>query len=177
MIFDATKFTFFSLLLLNKSELLVISREIRPLAALYPPPKKNKKSALQDCALRGCRGRQLMPTHLRPFLLYQSKKYIWGGGYNSARGLISRDIAELFLCTILLAKAEFSLLFSLLHLFIFLFLIGSWLPFTTALQLFCNSNSCRSFLPSIAIALYFPFVLLQLCRKKHKYRRSNQENK
>ena len=32
--------------------------------------------------------------HLRPFLLYQSRKFIWGGGYNAARSLISRDIAD-----------------------------------------------------------------------------------
>ena len=76
---------------------MVISLEIRALAALYPPPS-NKKCTLQGCNLE--LRSQCSPgavcsylRHLRPFLLYQSKKYIWGRA-NAARGLISRDIAK-----------------------------------------------------------------------------------
>ena len=31
---------------------------------------------------------------MRPFLLYQSKIKLWGGGYNAVRDLISMDIAN-----------------------------------------------------------------------------------
>ena len=37
-------------------------------------------------------GSMLMSTAFAPLPLYQSKKYIFWGGYNAARGLISRDI-------------------------------------------------------------------------------------
>ena len=82
------------------NKMLVISLETRPLTALYPPPYK--KFALQVCNLELPSRSPLLvvagavcswPWHLRPFLLYQSKKYIWGGGYNSARGLISWHLA------------------------------------------------------------------------------------
>ena len=59
----------------------VISREITPLAALNPSPHVGA-TQWSPGAVCSC--------HMRHFLLYQSKKII--GGYNAARGLISRDI-------------------------------------------------------------------------------------
>ena len=70
----------------------VISREIRLLAALNPPRPIQKvlyRSQWSPEAVFSCL------RHLRLFLLYQSNKYFFlGGGYNAARGLISRDIAQ-----------------------------------------------------------------------------------
>ena len=59
---------------LHKVNDWVISHEIRPIAVLYPPPHKN--------------------VLLNPFLLYEYKKIC--EGYNAARGLSSRDIANNF---------------------------------------------------------------------------------
>ena len=59
--------------------------ESTPLAVLYPPPLY-LINVLYRAVCSYLR-------HLRSFLMYQSKKYILGGGYNAARGLISRDIA------------------------------------------------------------------------------------
>ena len=80
---------------------MVISREIRPLAALYPPlhtKKMRYRAAISSFALDLCS--QWLPgavcsclLHLCPFLFYQSKKK-YGGWYNAARGLISRDILD-----------------------------------------------------------------------------------
>ena len=63
-----------------------MSLEIRPLVALYPPPPPNK-NVLYRAPLSVLAG--AVCSCLRNL---QSKKYIWGG-YNAARGLISRDIA------------------------------------------------------------------------------------
>ena len=60
-----------------------MSLEIRPLAALYLPPIKNVPSVVA--------GGGMLIAHV----LYLSKIYIRGGGYNAARGLISRDIAKI----------------------------------------------------------------------------------
>ena len=67
--------------------------------SMFIPPPPHKKCALQDCRFDLCS--QCSPRavcsclrHLHPFLLYQSKIIIQGGGYNTARGLISRDIAR-----------------------------------------------------------------------------------
>ena len=70
--------------------------EIRPLAALYPPPLIQKICfiGLLISALRGDRGRYANGYGIcAPFLLYQSKEILWAGGYNAVRGLVSRDIA------------------------------------------------------------------------------------
>ena len=72
----------------------VISREIRPLAALYPHTYKKCFIGLRSRALLSIYALSGRLRDLRPFLLYQSKKNIRGGGYYAARGLISRDIAK-----------------------------------------------------------------------------------
>ena len=71
----------------------VMSLEIRPQAALYPPPPIQKMCFIGLLsALSDRRGRYAHAYGIcAPF--YQSKK-IYEGGYNAARGLISRDIAE-----------------------------------------------------------------------------------
>ena len=75
--------------------LSVISREIKPLAALYPPPYKKcyirlrSRTPLSEVA----RGGMLMPTAFALLSIASSKKNLWGRGYNAAKGLISRDIA------------------------------------------------------------------------------------
>ena len=40
-------------------------------------------------------GGMLMPTAFEPISIVSVWKNVWGGGYNAARGLISRDIAVL----------------------------------------------------------------------------------
>ena len=76
----------------NNLCILVISREIRPLAALYPLPSIQKmvySAAISSFAL-DLRS-QWSPGavcsclwHLRPFLLYQFKNYMWGGRWGIA---------------------------------------------------------------------------------------------
>jgi hypothetical protein len=66
---------------------MVISREIKPLAALYPPP-------LFRAVLRGRRRRYAHAYgNCAPFYCI-SLNNIYGGGGNAAKGLISRVIAK-----------------------------------------------------------------------------------
>ena len=83
--------------------LLAISREIRPLAALYSPPPYKKMCftglrSLTSLLISNLSGRQGLYSHAygicAPF--YQSKIYMCGGvGCITLPGLISRDIAGL----------------------------------------------------------------------------------
>ena len=70
-----------------------ISREIRPLAALYPPPPIHRaviSSFALNLRYKWSPGEVCSSLrHLRPFLLYQSK--------NAASGLISREIAKMYI--------------------------------------------------------------------------------
>ena len=69
-------------------EASVISREIRPLVILYPPP-------IQKRALSGRRGRSAHAYGTcAPFYCISIQNIYVGGGINAARGLNSRDIAE-----------------------------------------------------------------------------------
>ena len=72
---------------------MVIYREIRPPAALYPPPPHIQKKSFIVLRSQWSPGVVCCLRHLHPFLLYQSKKILWGG-YNIAKGLISWDIAK-----------------------------------------------------------------------------------
>ena len=73
---------------------LVISRQIRPLAAFIPTP--HIKSAISSFALSSLRGRYAHVYGIcAPFYCIILKKYM-GGGYNAAKGLITRDNAAYF---------------------------------------------------------------------------------
>ena len=61
-----------------------MSLEIRPIAALYPPPIPNKVVA---------GGGIFMPKAFAPLSIVSVKKSIWR--VNAARDLISRDIADI----------------------------------------------------------------------------------
>ena len=70
----------------------VISRVIRPLAALYPHPSHTKKCSIS--AISDRRGRYALTYGVCVSFYCISLKNIYGGGgYNAVRGLISRDIA------------------------------------------------------------------------------------
>ena len=81
------EFIFFDSLTFNFKALdcLVISREIIPLAELYPPYKKVLyRYQWSPGAVCSCL------RHMRPFIVYQSEKEIFlGGAFNAARCLIS----------------------------------------------------------------------------------------
>ena len=60
-----------------------MSVEIKPLAALYPPPPHKKCTSLTISALSGRRGRYAHAYEFVPLLLYHYKKSVvggWGGG-------------------------------------------------------------------------------------------------
>ena len=76
----------------------VISREITPLATLYSPPAYKKKCF--KGLLSGRRGRYAHAYGIWAPFYYNRLKNIYGGGwggYNAAKGLISRDIAIFYL--------------------------------------------------------------------------------
>ena len=64
-----------------------MSHEIRPPAALYPPPPSYKK-----CALKGCGGGRLMPTAFAPQLKKIEQKGIdQDFGYSLSFSFIRRE--------------------------------------------------------------------------------------
>ena len=78
---------------LSLEDWMVMSLEIRPLAALYPPPHTKNvfyRAAISSFALDFC---SLWYTYM-------------GGGYNAAMGLISRDIADWILDTKLVYQTK-----------------------------------------------------------------------
>ena len=69
-----------------------MSLEIRPLAALYSSPPHTKNVLYK--AFSGRRGWYAHAYgNCDPFYCNSLKNIYGGGGYNAARGLISRDIA------------------------------------------------------------------------------------
>ena len=66
-----------------------MSLEIRPLAALYPTPPHTKM-----CFIVIAGGGMLMPTTFAP-LSVLSNIWVGGGGYNAARGLMSRALPKI----------------------------------------------------------------------------------
>ena len=85
-----------------KAKIWVISREIRPLAALYPPPPYKKvlyRAAISSFALSGRRGR-----YAHAYGICTSFYCI---SLNAARGLISRDIAGYSYLYIKISKPAF----------------------------------------------------------------------
>ena len=80
-----------------------MSLEIRPLAALFPLPHTKicflglpSRASLSISDLSGRWGRYAHAYSIcAPFYCISVKKYMGGGLHNAARGLISRDIAEI----------------------------------------------------------------------------------
>ena len=80
----------------NVRKKVVISREIIPLAAIYPPPSlPHTKKCFIGLLSVVAGGGMLIPTEFAPLSIVSVKK-IWGGGWGVKRCqcLISRNIAK-----------------------------------------------------------------------------------